>query len=133
MRAASAERTRPIVAAVANEIELVVPTAARSGQEETAAISGGEETSIHSILGYPSVRGVPVQLLPLVIRWHAPPVAPVGLCRIVLGQQGGQVVGEAVEAVAWIVAILGELVIITYTVFIIAPDVGVLGVRLAPG
>ena len=37
-----AKRTRPIVAVVACIVELVVPTVARSGQEKTVAVGGGE-------------------------------------------------------------------------------------------
>ena len=36
VRVACVERTRPVVAVVANVVELVVPTVARSGQEETS-------------------------------------------------------------------------------------------------
>ena len=128
-RAARVERTRPVAAVRANVVELVVPTVARSGQEETVAVRGGEEPTVHAILGRPSMGGVLVKFLPLSIGGHAPPIAPVGRGGIVARLEDGQIVGIAVVAIIGVVAVLGQLLI---AVFVGAPVVGGLGLGLAP-
>ena len=108
-RVARVERTRPVVAGAASAVKIAaIVTVARSGQEETVAVGGGEETSVHAVLGRPRMGRVLVKLLPFLLGGHAPAIAPIVRGRIVLGQQGGQVVGETIIAVAGIVAVLSE-------------------------
>lgn len=132
VRVARVERTRPVVADVACVVELTAPAVAGSGQEETVAVGGREESSVHAVSCRPYIGGVMVQLLPLHSRGHAPAAAPVGCGSIIIRLEDSQVVGETVEAVTGIVAILGELVIIAVAVTVGAPVVGGLGLRLTP-
>ena len=85
-RAARVERTRPVVAVAACEVETAIVAGARSGQEEIAAVACGEESSVHPVLLRPGYGRVVVELLPFFLRGQAPPISTVGSCRVVLGQ-----------------------------------------------
>ena len=100
------ERTRPVEAFAACVVETALVTVAGNRQEETAAV-GGEEPAVYTVLGSPCLGRVLVKLLPFLLGWHAPVIAPVGSGCVVLGLQGGQVVGEAVVAIIGFVAIFG--------------------------
>ena len=73
------------------------------------------------------------QLPPFSFGGHSPTISPVDRSRVVLRQQGGQVVGEAIIAIAGVVAVLGERVVVAVAILVSAPVVGALGRGLAPG
>ena len=127
------ERTRPVATDAACVVETAIVAVARSGQEETVAVTRSEEPSAHAVLCCPSVSRVLVQFLPFFLGGHAPICAPVGRSSIILGQQGSQVVSEAVVAVTGVAAIFGQRVIAAVAVLVGAPIVGVFGLRLTPG
>ena len=133
VRVARVERTRPIVAVAACAVEIAIEAVASGGQEETVAIRSGEESSAHAVLGRPSGGRVVVELQPFLHGRHAPVWSPIGRGGVVIGQQGGQVIGEAIVAVVGIVAVLGQRVVATVAVLVSAPVVGVLRRGLAPG
>ena len=133
VRAAGVERTRPVAAVAACIDEAAIVTAAGSGKEECVAVGGGEQPTIHAVLLRPGDGCVVDQLLHLCLGGHAPAVAPVGRGSIVLGQEGGQVIGEALVAVAGIGAVLGQRSVAAVAVLVGAPVVGVLRCGLAPG
>ena len=132
VRAAHVDRTRPVAAKVANVVELVVQTIARSGQEETVAVRGGEEPAVHAVPSHPGDGRVVFQFLPLRPSGHAPVIAPVGCGCVVLGQQSGQVVGEAVVAIIGIGAVLGQLIIIAVDILVSTPVVSGFRLGLTP-
>ena len=80
---ARAERTRPVVAVRANVAELVVPTAARSGQEEDGSVLTFKKTSVYPVPCLPRMLGVLVQFLPLLLGGHAPATSPIRRGRII--------------------------------------------------
>ena len=132
VRVARVERTRPVVAERASVVELTVTTVARSGQEETVAVVSREELTVHAVLLRPSDGRVVVELLELFLGGHTPANAPIGCGSIIFWKQGGQAVGEAVVAVVGIGAVLGEGVLATVAVLVVAPVVGVLRRGFAP-
>ena len=67
------------------------------------------------------------------MRWHPPTIAPLGCGRIIACFQHRKVVGEAVVAIAGIVAVFGQRVAAAHTILIGGPVVGVLRPGLAPG
>lgn len=101
------ERTRPVMAVAAGIAETAIGAVASGGQEEAVAVRSSEKASVHAVLGCPCMGRVLVKLLPFCLGGHAPFIAPVGRGSIVLEQEGGQVVGEAVVAAARDVAVLG--------------------------
>ena len=129
VRVVRVERTRPVVAVAACEVEAAIVAVASGGQEETVAVRGGEEPSVHAVLGCPCDGRVVAKFLPFLLGGHTPIAAPIGCGRVVLGQQGCQVVGEAVVAPAGVVAILGQSVLVAHTIQVGAPIVGVLRLR----
>ena len=133
VRVAGVERTRPVVAVAACAAEEAIDTGAGSGQEETVAVGSGEESSIHTVLLCPGDGRVVVELLKLFLGGHAPVSAPVGHGRVVSRLQGGQVVGEAIIAVAGAVTVLGQRVRAAVAVLVSAPIIDILWLRLAPG
>ena len=133
VRVARVERTRPVEAVAACVEETAIAAVASGGQEETVAVRSGEESSVHAVLRRPSDGRVVVEFLPFFKGGHAPVWSPVGRGRIVLGQEGGQVIGEALVAVAGVVAVLGQRVFATIAVLVGAPVIGVLRLGLVPG
>ena len=133
VRADRVERTRPEVAPTASIVEIAIVAVASGRQEETVAVRGGEESSVHAVLSRPSNGRVVVKLLPFLLGGHTPVAAPIGCGRVVLGQQGCQVVGETVVAIAGIGAVFGQRVGVAHAVLVSAPIVGVLRLSLAPG
>ena len=132
-RVVSVERTRPVVAVATCEVELIAPTVAGGGQEETRAIGSSEEATAHSVLGGPGMGGVVNQFLPFFLGSHAPLRAPIGRGRIVLGKKHGQVIGETVITIVRIVTILGQSILAAHTVLVVFPIIDLLRLRLAPG
>ena len=65
---------------------------ASSGQEETIAVSGGEESSVHAVLLCPRDGRVVVELLPFFLGGHAPAIAPPDGGSIILWLQNSRVV-----------------------------------------
>lgn len=102
------ERARPVVAVVTNGVETGPIAVASSGQEEAVTVGGCKQATVHAILGRPCIGCVVEKLLPFRLGWHAPIASPVGRGRVVTWFQGGQIVGEAVVAVAGVAAVLGE-------------------------
>ena len=121
-RAVRVERTRPVAAVAACGGDIAIALEASGGQEETVAVRGGEESSVHTVLGRPCAGSVVVQLLPFLLGGHTPTTAPVGRGRVVLGQQGGQTIAPCV---------FGH--IITVIVLVGAQVAGGLRLGLAPG
>lgn len=72
------ERTRPVVAVAAIVFESVLLAVARSGQEETVAVSGGEQATVHAVQLCPGDGRVVFEFLKLCLGGHAPVAAPVG-------------------------------------------------------
>ncbi len=132
-REVSVKRTRIIAAVAASAAELAAPTAARSGQKETVAVRGSKEPPVHAVLRRPCAGSVIKKLLYFLSCRHTPTCAPVGCSGVILGQQGGQSVGEAVVSIARVAAVLGQRVIVAVAVLVGAPAVGVFRLRLAPG
>ena len=132
MRVVLVERTRPVVANRTNFVEPVVPTVARSGQEETIAVARSEEYAFHTVLGRPNAGRVIEKFLPFILGGHAPAIAPIGRSGIVIRLDDFQIVNEAVVAIIGLGAILGQLVILAIAVPVSAPVIGGLGFRLPP-
>ena len=112
VRVVSEERTRPVAAVVADTAEIVAPMVACSGQENTITIMSGNETAEHTILLCQPDGRIVIKFLPFLRSGRAPTIAPIGCSSIVLGQQGGQAISEAIVAKAGIVAIFSEVRII---------------------
>ena len=133
VRAVRVERTWPVVADAACTVEAATVAVASGGQEETVAVTGCEQSAVHAVLGRPCYGRVVVEFLELLLGRHTPATAPVGRSRVILRQEGDQVVGETVIAITGVVAVLGHGVVATHAVLVGAPIVGVLGLGLAPG
>ena len=131
-RVVQVERTRPVAAEAAGKVEAGVAVAS-GRKEEAVAVRCGEESSVHAVLVRPSNGRVLVKFLPFLFGRHAPVAAPVGRGSVVLGKEGGQVVGEAVVAVIGFVAVLGQRDTAAVAVLVGAPTVVAFWLRLAPG
>ena len=97
-RQALVERARPIIAHIVFDSRLVVPEDASDGQEDTIAISCGEQTTIHPVSCSKSMAALCHQFNPFINSRSTPALTPVDCGGIVTRLQGLQVVSEAVEA-----------------------------------
>ena len=86
VRVVGVERTRPVAVVAACAVEAATAAVASGGQEETVAVSGSEESSVHAVLGRPSDGCVVGEFLPFLLGGHTPATAPVGCGHVVLGQ-----------------------------------------------
>ena len=102
-------------------------------KKEALAIGGGELAAFDAVHGGPHRSSVVDEFLPLRLGGGTGAIAQQHLRGgIVHRLQGSQPVGKAVVAIAAVVAVLGQLVIVVVAVLVRAPDVCALGCGLAP-
>ena len=142
VRGIGVKRPRPVDANRSSVVKLSIHPETSSGKEKSLAVLlRGEKAASNAVLRDPLVGGICKQLVPLGLARRVPAAAPFGYGGIILGQQGGQVVGEAVEAILGIIAVFGYYGTInvqadhksTITILIGIPVVSVLCLRLTPG
>ena len=127
------ERRGPVAADAACVVDVQVRAEAGGGQKEGVAVRAGELASVvDAVYGGPLHSGVIDEFLPLLYGGGAGSAAESRRGGIIHSLQGGQVVGEAIEAKLGIIAILGQC-IGCIAVCIGAPVVDLLRLRLAPG
>lgn len=130
--AVGAKRRRPIVAIVLQSAASVPVNVTGGRDEDAVAVGASEFESFRTVQRDPFPGAVVTQFLDFFHGGHACAVAPVGRGCVVGRLQGGQVVGVAVVAENFVVAVLCQLRI-AVTVGVGLPAIFHLGLRLAPG
>ncbi len=131
-RVTRTEQTRPVVAEAAHGVKATIAAITSCGQEDTIAVTSGEQPAVHTVLCCPSHCCVLVQLHPIIISGHAPSITPIGCGCIVLRQQNGKAIGKTVVTITGVVTILGKRVVAAVAILVGAPIICVLGLGLTP-